>query len=199
MISTSQSQTGQSVGVDICKRYLDAAGTREKAFRVANDTSGRQTMVERLKALDVSCVVLEATGGLERPAALALAEAGLPVRVVDPARVRHFARSLGRRAKTDRLDAGLLARYAEAARPEARDLPDEAARDLRALLERRRQLVAMRVAEENRLGQATAAVRAGLEAHVAYLRDQVERVDAAAGELIAAREEWRTRDAILRT
>jgi transposase len=95
MISISQSQTGQSVGVDICKRYLDAAGTREKAFRVANDTSGRQTMVERLKALDVSCVVLEATGGLERPLLEALLTAGLPASIVNPARVRAFAEGTG--------------------------------------------------------------------------------------------------------
>jgi transposase len=93
-------------------------------------------------------VVLEATGGPERPAAVALADAQIPVRIVDPAHVRHLARSIGQRAKTDRLDARLLARYAEAAKPEARDRADEETRDLPALLDRRRQRVGMRVSEE---------------------------------------------------
>ena len=112
-------------------------------------------------------ILLEATGGLERAAAVALAEAGLPIRIVEPGRVRHFARSIGQHSKTDNLDARVLAHYAEAVRPEARDLPDEQTRDLQALLDRRRQLVAMRVSEQNRLKQGpTAAVRADLEVGV---------------------------------
>jgi len=135
-------------------------------------------------------VLLEATGGLERAAACALVEAGLPVRIVEPRRARHFARSIGQQAKTDALDARLLARA----------LPDEATRDLRALLDRRRQLVAMRVSEQNRLGQGpTAAVRAGLEAHVAYLVGQIDQVDRAVAGAIAANEPWRLRDEVLRS
>ena len=145
-------------------------------------------------------VLLEATGGLERAAAVALAEAELPVRIVEPGRVRHFARSIGQHSKTDALDARVLAHYAEAVRPEARDLPDEETRDLQALLDRRRQLVAMRVSEQNRLKQGpTAAVQADLEAHIAYLSDQVEAMDRSIGESIEAKEDWKLRDEVLRS
>ena len=119
-------------------------------------------------------ILLEATGGLERAAAVALAEAKLPVRIVESGRVRHFDRSIGQHSKTDSLDARVLAHYAEAVRPEARDLPDEETRDLQAPLDRRRQLVTMRVSEQDRLKQgSTVAVQADLEGHIASLSGQI--------------------------
>jgi transposase len=189
------------VGIDVSKAHLDVASRPDgQAFRLPNTTEGIKSLVERLKESPPALVVLESTGGLERQAAVALADAKVPVRIVDPARVRNFAKSIGQRAKTDRLDARLLAQYAEAAKPEARDLPDEETRDLQALLDRRRQLVGMRVAEENRLKQtATVAVRANLEAHIAYLRDQIDQVDVSVGEVIEAKEEWKLRDVVLRS
>jgi transposase len=189
------------LGIDVCKDHLDVASRPDGlSYRLPNTPEGIRSLVERLRESSPSLVVLESTGGLERPAAVALADAEIPVRIVDPARVRNFARSIGQRAKTDRLDARLIAHYAEAAKPEARDLPDEETRDLQALLDRRRQLVAMRVSEENRLKQGpTAAVRANLQAHIAYLREQIAEVDASVGRAIEAKQEWKLRDEVLRS
>ena len=145
-------------------------------------------------------VLLEATGGLEREVAVALAAAGLPVRIIEPSRARHFARSIGQQAKTDTLDARLLAHDAEAVRPEARALPDEATRELEALVNRHRQLVTMRTAEQNRLLQGpTAAVRANLEAHLAYLKAQAGQIDMTIHKSIQAKEQWRLRDEVIRS
>jgi transposase len=189
------------VGIDVSKAHLDVAwrpGGRE--FRLPNSAEGIASLVERLQALSPALILLEATGGQEWATAVALAEAKLPIRIVEPGRVRHFARSIGQHSKTDTLDARVLAHYAEAVRPESRDLPDEETRGLQALLDRRRQLVAMRVSEQNRLKQGpTAAVRADLEAHIAYLSDQVETMDRSIGELIEAKAEWRLRDEVLQS
>jgi transposase len=189
------------VGIDVCRAHLDVAcSPRGAAFRRPNTAEGIEILVGRLKESPPTLVVLESTAGLERPAAIALADGGIPVRIVDPARVRHFAKSLGQRAKTDRLDALAIARSAEGAKPGARDLPDEATRDLQALIDRRRQLVGMRVSEENRLQQTTtAAVRANLQAHLTYLKGQIEEVDASVARVVEAKEEWKLRDAVLRS
>lgn len=189
------------VGIDVSKAHLDVASRPEgPEFRMPNTAEGIAALVDRLKPLSPALILLEATGGLERAAAVALAEAGLPIRIVEPGRVRHFARSIGQHSKTDALDARVLAHYAEAVRPEARDLPDEQTRDLQALLDRRRQLVGMRVSEQNRLKQGpTAAVGADLKAHIAYLSDQVEAMDRSIGEAIEAKQEWKLRDEVLRS
>jgi transposase len=193
MISTSQSQTGQSVGVDICKRYLDAAGTEEKPFRVANDTSGRQTMVERLKALGVSCVVLEATGGLERPVLEALLTAGLPASIVNPARVRAFAEGTGKLAKTDKIDAKVLAAYGAYMRPAVSALPSSARAKLKELLSYRGQIgneVTARRAQLQLYASADLKARANaaLEALIAERRAIEREIKA----LIASEEELAT-------
>jgi transposase len=193
--------TPRFIGIDVSKAHLDVASRPDGLeFRIPNTPEGIASLVERLKPLGLTLILLEATGGLERPAAVALAEAKLPVRIIEPGRVRHFARSIGQHSKTDAIDARVLAHYAEAVRPEARDLPDQETRNLQALLDRRRQLVAMRVSERNRLGQGpTAAVQADLEAHIAYLSDQVEAMDQSIGELIEAKAEWKLRDEVLRS
>jgi transposase len=189
------------VGIDVSKAHLDVASRPDGLeFRTPNTPEGIASLVQRLRPLGPALILLEATGGLERAAAVALAEAELPIRIVEPGRVRHFARSIGQHSKTDALDARVLAHYAEAVRPEARDLPDEQTRDLQALLDRRRQLVAMRVSEQNRLKQGpTAAVQADLRAHIAYLSDQVEAMDRSIGEAIEAKAEWKLRDEVLRS
>lgn len=157
-------------------------------------------MAQRLGAASPTLVVMEATGGLERAAAAALAAAGIPVRIIEPSRARHFARSLGQFSKTDAIDARVLAHFADSVRPEARALPDEATRQLQALRDRRSQLVAFRVAEENRLRQGpTPAVRANLEAHVAYLEGQIARLDADISVAIAADATMTLRDEVLRS
>ena len=189
------------VGIDVSKAYLDVASRPDgQEFRLPNTPEGIATLVERLKAVPPALIVMEATGGLERAAAVALVAAGLPVRVIEPSRARHFARSLGQFSKTDAIDARVLAHFAESVKPEARALPDEATRQLQALLDRRRQLVEIRVAEENRLRQGpTAAVRTNLEAHIAYLKGQIELLDTAISAAIAADETMKLRDAVLRT
>jgi transposase len=189
------------VGIDVSKAHLDVASRPDgPEFRTPNTPEGIASLVERLKPLSPALILLEATGGLERAAAVALAEAGLPIRIVEPGRVRHFARSIGQHSKTDALDARVLAHYAEAARPEARALPDEETRDLQALLDRRRQLVGMRVSEQNRLRQGpSAAVKRNLEAHIAYLKGEIEQIDTSVVGMIAASPTWRPRDEVLRS
>jgi transposase len=189
------------VGIDVSKSHLDVASRPDaQEFRLSNSPEGILTLVDRLKALSPALILLEATGGLEQAAAVALAEAGLPIRIVEPGRIRHFARSIGQHSKTDAIDARVLAHYAEAVRPEARDLPDAKTRDLQALLDRRRQLVAMRVSEQNRLRQgATAAVQADLKAHIAYLSDQIHQMDKSIGGLIEADVAWKLRDEVLQS
>ena len=187
------------VGIDVAKAHLDLADRAGAAVRLDHDDVGIAAIVERLAAGPPSLIVIEATGGLETPLVAALAAAGLPVAVVNPRQVRDFARATGRLAKTDAIDAAVLAHFAEAIRPEARPVPDEQARALAALLARRRQLVEMRVAERNRLHTAaTAAVRADIEAHIAYLSRQVDQHDRRLGEAIAASPVWRVKDELLR-
>jgi transposase len=189
------------VGIDVSKAHLDVASRPDgQEFRLPNSPEGIASLVERLKPLSPALILLEATGGLERAAAVALAEAKLPIRIVEPGRARHFARSIGQHSRTETLDARVLAHYAEAVRPEARDLPDEETRDLQAPLDRRRQLVNMRVSEQDRLKQEpTAAVRTDLKAHIAYLSDQIEAMGRSIGELIEAKAEWELRDEVLRS
>jgi transposase len=189
------------VGIDVSKARLDVhvlpAGT---AFAVANDPAGVADLVARLAALAPAAVVLEATGGLEAPALAALASAGVPVSAVNPRQVRDFAKAFGRLAKTDAVDAATLALFADKVRPAPRPLPDETAQALTALLVRRRQLVEMRVAEENRLPTArTPAVRRGIQKHVAWLNRQVEGLEAALTAAVQASPVWRATEDLLRT
>ena len=158
------------VGIDVSKRRLDVhARPSGEGFAVDCDDEGVAGLVGRLAALAPALVVLEATGGLEVRLAAALAAAGLPVAVVNPRQVRAFARAAGRLAKTDRLDAEAIARFAEAVRPPARPLPDEATRRLGALVARRRQLLEMLVAERNRRYAADPALHEGIDAHLHWL------------------------------
>jgi transposase len=189
------------VGIDVSKDQLDVAfGPSGEARRFPNTEAGVAALVARLREAPPGLIVLESTGGLERPAAVALAGAGLPVRVIDPPRARHFARSLGQHSKTDAIDAAVLAHFAEGVRPEARPLPDAEARELRALLDRRAQLVGMRTAERNRLQQGPGeAVRRGLTEHVAYLDARVAEVEREIGSRIEAHKDWGPRDAVLRS
>ena len=141
----------------------------------------------------------EATGGLERLLAASLDGAGVPVAVVNPRQVRDFAKSVGRLAKTDRIDATVLARYAEAVRPEPRPLADEASRALSALVGRRRQLLAMITAEGNRLARAPKPLRKGLKAHLRWLRKEVERTEAEVDRIVREDAVLKEKDRLLRS
>lgn len=188
-------------GVDVSKDSLDLharpAGLTE---RFANDPDGVAALVARLSPLAPALVVLEATGGLEYPAAAALAAAGVPVAVVNPTQARRFAQATGKLAKTDAIDAAAPAHFAEAVRPEPRPLPDADARALRELLDRRRQLIGMRTSETNRLGTVTAdRVRRSIESHVRWLDRQLGAVDADLAAAVEASAAWRANDDLLRS
>jgi transposase len=190
------------VGIDVAGAHLDVAsrpagGPAEAPWRVANDAAGVAEAVERLGREGASLVVLEATGRLAEPAAAALAAAGLAVAVVNPRQVRDFARAVGRLAKTDRLDAAVLAHFAEAVRPEPRPLPDAEARALGDLVGRRRQLVEMLVMEKNRRRTAGGAVAARIGAHVAWLARELAEVDRELGDAVRASPAWRAADDLL--
>jgi transposase len=187
------------VGVDVAKGWLDVAvRPGGEAWRVANDAAGLAGLAGRLGALGPTLVVLEATGGLELPAAAALAAAGLPVAVVNPRQVRRFAQAVGRLAKTDRLDAAVLAHFADAVRPEPRPLPDVAARELGALVARRRQLVEMLVQEKQRRRAAGGRVGAAVQRHVRWLEDELAAADRELGGAVRASPAWREADDLLR-
>jgi len=188
------------VGIDVAKAHLDIAlrptGTR---LTVTNDDAGIADLVAQLQEVSPTLIVLEATGGLQRLVVAALTAAGLPVVVVNPRQVRDFAKATGQLAKTDALDARALAHFAEAIRPEPRPVADADTEDLRALLARRRQLVAMRTAEQNRLGSAPRRLYADIEAHIAWLNDRLRTLDNDLDTALQASPVWRAREDLLRS
>ena len=170
--------SGIFVGIDVSKARLDVAmRPLTQSESVSNDQAGIEALVKRLREIQPALIVLEATGGLERQVTRALASAGLAVVVVNPRQVRDFAKATGQLAKTDTIDAMVLARFAEAVRPAVRCLPDEMTLELRALMARRRQLTEMIVAENNRLSSASKAVRKEIVAHIRFLQAQLGRLD----------------------
>jgi transposase len=192
------------VGIDVAKAELVVA-TRPDGERwtVANDERGMRTLVERLRGAPPELIVLEATGGYELLCVAALAAAGLPVVVVNPRQVRDFAKATGQLAKTDRIDADILALFAERVRPEVRPLPDADAQELDALLARRRQLLEMLQAERNRLGQVFGRgkqrVKKSLKGHIAFLERELKIADMDLGDMIHRSPAWRERDDLLQS
>lgn len=189
------------VGLDVAKAAIDVAvrPAHRAPWRVDYDEAGLAALVETLTRLEPRLVVLEATGGYEARVASALAVAGVPVAIVNPRQVRDFAKALGILAKTDRLDATVLAHFAEAVRPEVRPLPDDAQADLAALVARRRQLVEMLTAERNRRHRARPALHPSLDAHIAWLEAQLRDTDHDLQQRIEASPLWRTQDQLLRS
>jgi len=191
---------GIFVGIDVAKAQLDIAiRPSGEYFTAPHDDPGVSGVVQRLCALQPTLVVLEATGGFELDGASALGAAGVPTAVVNPRQVRDFARSTGLLAKTDRLDAQVLAHFGEVLRPAARSLPDAQAQELSAVLLRRRQLVEMLVAEKNRLPMATRRIRPPLQRHIEWLQQQVADLDRDLGALIRSSPLWRAKDDLLRS
>jgi len=187
------------VGIDVSKDTLDVAvGSTGQQWRVIPTEEGLGPLVERLRGLSPALVVLEATGSLEVPVAAALATAGLPVAVVNPRQVRDFARATGKLAKTDKLDAQVLALFAERVRPVPRPLPDPQTQELNALLARRRQVVAMLVTEQNRLSTTLPSVRPGIQEHIAWLEGKLEELNDRMGKLLRESTLWREKEDLLR-
>ena len=163
------------VGIDVSKDQLEVAVRPSKErWEVENGEKGFRSLVKRLQQIKPSMVVLEATGGLEIAVTAAMASAGLPVAVVNPRQVREFARAIGRLAKTDSLDAQVLAHFGEAVKPPEHKLPDAEAQVLTELLTRRGQLVGMMTAEKNRLHTARGKTRQDIQTHIEVSSKQPE-------------------------
>lgn len=188
------------VGIDVSKEHLDVVLRPTGEYLMANnDERGIESLAARLKEVGPALVVVEATGGMEQPVGAALAVGGLPVAVVNPRQVRDFAKAVGRLAKTDRIDAAVLAHFAEAVRPEPRPLADEDARELSALVLRRRQLLDMITAEGNRARTAPKRVRKRIEAHLRWLRKELKRANEDLERAVRESPVWREKDDLLRS
>lgn len=190
---------GDWVGVDVAKAELVIATEEGEPWSVANDPAGIRKLMHEMRRLDPQLIVLEATGGYETAVAGELAAADLPVVVTNPRQVRDFARATGELAKTDQIDAQILALFAQRVQPEPRPVPEEDAQELRALTARRRQLVEMLVAENNRREHASDAVRKGIDEHIGWLERQLEKVNDDLGRRIEASSVWRAKEKLLRS
>ena len=187
------------VGIDVSKSHLDVhVRPAGESFRVPNTDDGIATLLARVCPLAPAKVVAEATGQLEAPLAAAAALAGLPLALVNPRQVRRFAEALSLLAKTDRLDAAVLALFAERIDPPVRPLADADTQRLQAVVARRRQLIDMRTMEVNRLDTAAVGVAKGIREHVAWLDKRIARADDELAAAIAASPVWRARDDLLR-
>jgi transposase len=183
------------IGIDVSKQQLDVAcrpaGT---TFSNENTETGITTLIKHLQEQSPLLVVLEATGGLERPLVMALVAAQLPVVVVNPRQVRDFARSTGQLAKTDRIDAQVIAHFGEAIKPEVRPLPDELTQQLDALITRRRQLVQMLASERNHLFSTPAPIQKSVKEHIQQLEELIKKIDQDLDQMITKSPIWKTKD-----
>jgi transposase len=187
------------VGIDVSKDRLDVhVRPSREAFVVARDGKGLEDLIERLQALSPRLIAIEATGGFETIAAAAIAGATLPLAIVNPAQVRHFAQAVGKRAKTDPIDAEVIARFAEAVKPEPRPLPDEQARLLAELVARRRQIIEMIVAERQREKRAeNVRVRKSLARTIKTLEKELPEIDGDIDTLVRGSPAWREKEDLL--
>jgi transposase len=187
------------VGIDVSKDRLDIhVLPNGAAFAVTRDGEGLEDLVERLRVLTPTLIAVEATGGYETIVAAAIAGAKLPLAVVNPAQVRHFAQALGKRAKTDPIDAAVIARFAEAVKPEPRSVPDEAARLLGELVARRRQITEMLVAERQREKRCDSVrVRKGLARHIKVLEKDLQAISDDIGSMVRSSPVWRANEDLM--
>lgn len=194
-------RTGLYVGIDVSKATLDVAlGSDGEVIQVANDEPGTAQLLTRLEKEAPALVVMEATGGYEAQVAGAIAGSGLSVAVVNPRQVRDFAKATGVLAKTDRIDARVLARFAEAVRPEPRPLPDQQTKELLELLSRRRQIVEMLTMEKNRLGTVTTQrAKKSLQKHIAWLEEALRRANDDIDMAVRNSPAWREQEDLLRS
>jgi len=190
----------QVMGIDVSKAALDVAVLPSgEVLQFANDANGIDDLTKTLKSAAVDLVVMEATGGYETAVATALVGAGLRVAVVNPRQIRDFAKASGRLAKNDRIDAQVIAAFGQAIEPEIVRLPDEEARKLEELLVRRRQLVAMRVQEMNRLGLMQGAMRKRIKSHIDWLEKEIAKLDVDITAGLRSSPAWRAKDELLRS
>lgn len=186
------------VGIDVSKDRLDVHVVPSKeAFAVARNGEGLAELNDRLGRMGAAVVAVEATGGFETVVAASLAGAGLPVVVVNPAQVRAFAQAMGKRAKTDPIDAAMIARFVEATRPEIRPLPDEQTQALGELVARRRQIIQMMVAERQRLTRLPARLRKSCERVIRVLEKELAALDQDIDDIVRGSPTWREKEDLL--
>ena len=190
----------QVVGIDVSKGTLDVALLpSEEVLQFGNDAGGIEQLSKKLQSCVIDLVVMEATGGYETAVATALVGSGFRVAVVNPRQIRDFARASGRLAKTDRIDAQVIAAFGQAIEPEIVRLPDEDARKLEALVVRRRQLVTMRVQEVTRLGLAQGSMRKSIKGHIEWLEKEIDKLDTDLTAALRSSPAWRAKDELLRS
>lgn len=189
------------VGIDVAKEFLDIARSdRPQPWRVTNDPAGIVTLVAQLGECLPACIVVESTGGLERPLLQALLEAGLPVALVNPGNVRHLAKGLGFLAKTDAIDARILARFAQLAAPRLLEKRSATQAELDALVTCRRQLIKTRTEQTNRLGTtASKSARKALTAVLTILEKQIAELDKQIREHIDSNDQWKHIDELIKS
>jgi len=186
------------VGIDVSKDRLDVyVRPNGAAFVVTRDDKGLAELMERLRVLTPQLIAVEATGGYETVVAAAIGGAGLSLAVVNPAQVRHYAQALGKRAKTDPIDAEVIARFAEATRPEPRALPDEATQALAELVTRRRQIIGMMVAERQRATRLPRRLRKSCERVVRMLEKELAALDIDIDTTVKGSPAWRATEDLL--
>jgi transposase len=188
------------VGIDVSSQVVDVHVRPDGAAKRFERRFGFDAVVEFLRPYSPKLIVLEATGGYEAPVAAALASAGFALAIVNPRQARDFAKATGKLAKTDKIDASVLAHFADAVRPAAQQLRDEEARELDALVARRRQLVEMLVAEQNRLHVSPSrSAKKDIEQHVEWLKKRIKDLDGDIGKAVRQSPLWREKDDLLRS
>lgn len=186
------------VGIDVSKRWLEVCVNEQaKSRKIGNDADGYRSLVESMQAMAPELIVFEATGGYERRAAKALSEAGLAIAVVNPTRVRRFAEALGILAKTDKIDAQVIAHFASVVKPAANGRQTPLEEQLAACVERRRQLLVQLVAEKNRLSTCPDCIRDGIQEHIAWLEEQIARLEVDIATFIRQEPAWQARADII--
>ena len=193
-------QSEMYVGIDVSKDRLDVAvHGQDKVWSFTNDEGGIEQAVKMIKELSPVLVVLEATGGIELPVVASLGASGVPVAVVNPRQARDFGKATGKLAKTDVLDAKMLAHFAAAVHPEPKALPDATAQGFAAILARRRQLVEMLVAEKNRSRTAIKPVRERIRKHISWLKQELDSTDKDLDQAVRGSPLWREKDDLLKS
>jgi transposase len=195
-----ETQGAYYVGIDVSKAGLDVyIRPVDECFAMTNDEEGIEKLIVRLGKYPVQLIVLEATGGYEREAYVSLNAAGLATVRINPRQARHFAKSTGKLAKTDKIDARVLAHFAEAIQPEVRSVPDERTAQLQALISRRRQVIDMLVAEKNRLSISHRSVRPRVQQHIDWLEEELDDLNRKLDQYLEDDPHWREQKDLLRS
>lgn len=188
----------QWVGIDVCQKYLDVyIRPSGKLFQLTNDEFGIAELIQTLKEIKPELIVLEATGGMELNAAIELTQAEFAVAIINPRQVRDFAKATGQLAKTDAIDAKILAHFADAIRPQVREIKDESSRQLQDLVQRRRQISDMITAEKNRLRGKSNVVQSDISEHIEWLEEKLKAIESQIKNAITECEDWKQKKKLL--